>query len=66
MGMDAGKRCTFRQYTTRFYKVKGLSTFTSYETRISLIFANSGSVGGCVCIGWWVRMLVGEAETKSD
>jgi len=62
--MDAGKRCTFLQYTSRFYKPKGSSFH-----RISLIFVNSDSVGGCVCVGWWVRvvkLLVGEAEIKSD
>jgi len=46
MGMDAGKRCTFRQHTTRFYKVKGSSIH-----RLLLIFVNTDSVGGCVCVG---------------
>jgi len=61
MGMDAGKRCTFPQYTARFYKVKGSSIHC-----ISLVFVISGSVGGCVCVGCWVKLLVGEAETNSD
>jgi len=33
MGMDAGKRSTFRKYTARFYKVKG-SNITSYIINI--------------------------------
>jgi len=55
MGMNAGKRCTFRQYIARFYKVQ-VQVYTAYTIIICQlrlwvdVFALAEELN---C--WWVK-----------